>query len=619
MSDGYIPSLEPPAASANLQFAATLVVAAIVVVALYVGREVFVPIALAVLFCFILALPVKMLRRLGAGRSVSVIVVVVGAAAAAAILVAIVSMQISQLATELPRYQSTIQSKTDSLRRMKVFGFTIASATDVLNKVGAQMSDSGSAPAGDRTTGASPGPIAVEVHQVPMSPIETLKVVFGPVLTTLASIGIIVLFVISILLQREDVRDRAIRLSGVRDLTRATAAMDDAAGRMSRLLLMQSAINACFGLFIGVGLWLIGVPNPILWGVFTAFLRFVPFIGTWIAAAVPLLLAAAVDPGWTKLFETLGLFLAADVVVGQFVEPRLQGQSTGLSPLAIIVAATFWTALWGPLGLLLSTPLTVCLATLGRHVEHLAFFDILFGEEPALSAPQGFYQRILADDAQEATDQAEAYLKDHSLEDYVDDVVIAGLGLAVLDLRAGRLEKRRLPALAAAALQVVDNVFEDHASPAGAADAAILPAGPRIVCFSGTSPLDELAATVLARVLRARGQNASVAGYDALTRRPEGPGAPDSPSILCISQISPGSHAANMGFLLRRLRRTNPHADFVLCLWAGETAGIAGDAAEGGGLQSVAVTLKQALELCRPAPEGRSLEHPASKGIQQAS
>ena len=598
MTDAYNVALERSTAAATVKFAATLVIGAIVIVALYLGREVFVPISLAILFCFILAPLVRLLRHLGAGRFMSVLAVVGGAAFGAAVMVAIVSMQISQLALELPRYQGTIESKTASLKQMKIFGFTIAKATDALNKVGAQLGDTAAVPADDFRTPSSAAPIAVEVHQLPMSPIETFKIVLGPVFATLAGIGIVVLFVISILSQREDVRDRAIRLSGVRDLTRATAAMDDAAGRLSRLLLMQSAINACFGLLIGVGLWLIGVPNPILWGVFTAFMRFVPFIGSWIAAGIPLLLAAAVDPGWTMLFETIGLFLVADLAIGQFVEPRLHGQSTGLSPLAIVVAATFWTALWGPLGLVLSTPLTVCLATLGRHIEHLAFFDVLFGDEPALSAPQGFYQRILAEDVMEATDQAEAYLKDHSLEDYLDDVVIAGLALAVLDLRAGNLEKQRLPALAAASLQVIDNVFEEHAGPVADEDAEE-PAPVRpIVCFSGTSPLDDLAATMLVRLLRIRGLDASVAKYDALTRQPGSAGKLGVPGVLCISQFSPGTHAANPGFLLRRLRRANPDADFVLCLWAYEGASVPANSIDGSNADHSVATLKQTLELC---------------------
>ena len=599
MSDTHNEALERASTRTTLKSAATLFISAIIIVALYVGREAFVPIALAILFSFILAPLVKMLRRLGAGRVVSVLAVVLGAAAGAAILVVVVTMQISQLAADLPRYQTTIVAKMAALKQMRVFGYTIDKATDALNKVSSQINDPAAATSGDPPKGEAKAPIAVEVHQLPMSPIETMKIVLGPVLTTLASVGIVLLFLISILLQREDVRGRVIRLSGVRDLTRATAAMNDAAGRLSRLLLMQSIINASFGVFIGAGLWFIGVPNPVLWGVFTAFMRFVPFIGTWIAAAMPFVLAAAVDPGWAMLFEAAGLFLAADLVVGQFVEPMLHGQSTGLSPLAIIVAAIFWTLLWGPVGLVLSTPLTVCLATLGRHVEHLAFFDVLFGEEPALSPAQVFYQRMLAEDALEATDQSVEYLKTHSLEEYCGDVVIAGLGLAVLDLRAGLLEKPRLPPLAESALEVIDNVFDDDAAPPESVDAENAGYNPEIVCFSGSNRLDEAASRILARLLRQHGLNASVASFDALTHRSAATAGSVSPPILCISQLSPGSSVANTRYLLRRLRRSLPSSEFVLCFWNCEGAGTPDAPIQEGGEHRVAVSLQQAIAICQ--------------------
>ena len=250
--------------------------------------------------------------------------------------------------------------------------------------------------------------------------LENLRTLISPLLNPLATTGIIIIFVIFILIQREDLRNRLIRLAGSHDLQRTTAALDDAATRLSRLFLAQLMINATFGVIIGVGLSFIGVPSAILWGILAAVLRFVPYIGAAISAAFPLALAAAVDPGWSMLAWTLALFLGVGPIVSQVVEPLVYGQSTGLSPVAIVVSATFWTALWGPIGLVLATPLTVCLVVLGRHVERLEFLDVIFGDRPALSPSEMFYQRMLAGDPTEAAGKAEEFLKEKSLSSYFD-------------------------------------------------------------------------------------------------------------------------------------------------------------------------------------------------------
>ena len=218
-----------------------------------------------------------------------------------------------------------------------------------------------------------------------LTPLQLLQAIVGPLLAPLATTGIVIIFLLFILLQREDLRDRFIRLAGARDLQRTTRALDDGAYRLSRYFLTQSAINATFGVLIGTGLFFIGVPHPVLWGILGMLLRMVPYIGAPIAAIFPAALAIAVDPGWSMLFRTLGLFAVIEPIMGQVVEPLLYGHSTGLSAVAVVVAAVFWTWLWGPIGLLLSTPLTVCLVVLGRHFEHLEFLDVLLGAEPALS------------------------------------------------------------------------------------------------------------------------------------------------------------------------------------------------------------------------------------------
>ena len=256
----------------------------------------------------------------------------------------------------------------------------------------------------------------VQVQSPAPTPLETLRDVGGPLIAPFATAGLVVVLVIFMLLQREDLRDRVLRLVGGREVARATEAMDDAAKRISRYLLMQLIINVLYGIPVGIGLYFIGVPNPILWGCLATVLRFIPYLGPVIGALFPIALSFAVAPGWTLPLLTVALFVVLELFSNNVLEPWLYGASTGLSPVAVLVAAVFWTMLWGPLGLLMSTPLTVCLVVLGRHVPQLGFFDVLLGDEPALSPEVKFYQRLLARDPEEATELAEEYLEDGSLD-----------------------------------------------------------------------------------------------------------------------------------------------------------------------------------------------------------
>ncbi|MGA8689205.1 MAG: AI-2E family transporter [Methyloceanibacter sp.] len=304
-------------------------------------------------------------------------------------------------------------------------------------------------------------PIPVEIRESEPQPFEILQNVAGTVLPPLATAGIVVLFVIFILLQREDLRDRAIRLMGASDIQRATATMNDAAKRLSSYFLRQVLINASFGTFIAFGLWLIGVPSPIGWGILAMLMRFVPYVGSFISATPPMLLAAVVDPGWTTMLLTGGLFLVSELIMGQVVEPLVYGHGTGLSPIAVIVSTVFWTWLWGPLGLLLATPLTVCLAVLGRHVEGLSFLDVLLGDTPALTPAQSFYQRVLTGDPAEATYQAELSLKEgQPLVTYLDEVALEGLKLAERDAERGSLDLDHLERIDATVEEMMDNLAD---------------------------------------------------------------------------------------------------------------------------------------------------------------
>src|SRR5271156_4753637 len=333
---------------------ATLAVGVVVVAALYFGREVFVPMALAILLGFALAPPVLLLRRWHFGRVPSVIAVVVLAFLIIAGIGFFVGNQLAHLAGELPGYQTNITNKIHSLRNTTTSGGVVDRTSAMLSNLSKEIEkpeEKGAGSVADQSAALSrdnqpQNPVPVEIHQSNASPLLLLQQVAAPLLQPLATAGIVVVFVIFFLLQREDLRDRFIRLAGAGDLRRTTVALDDAARRLSRYLLTQTAINTSFGVLVGTGLWLIGVPYPVRWGVLGALLRFVPYIGPIIAAALPAIVAFAVDPGWTMLLWAMGLFLVVELITGQAIEPWLYGQrSTGLSGIAVVVAAAFWTLL----------------------------------------------------------------------------------------------------------------------------------------------------------------------------------------------------------------------------------------------------------------------------------
>jgi predicted PurR-regulated permease PerM len=456
-----------PDQTGTLEMLATLFLIAFVVAMLYVGREIFIPIAIAILVSFVLSPPILLLRRWGLGRVFSVLTVVFTALVIAFSVSAVLTRQVSELAVDLPLYQGTINAKLDDLRDAAANNALFAKVSVALKKLGEinphrPAPSSAPAPSNQPKNQLTKGqeserPIPVEVHQPEPGPFAIVQTIAGTALSPLETTFIVVVFVIFILLQREDLRNRFIRLAGSSDLQRTTLAMNDAAGRLSRFFLVQTLVNASFGVIVAVGLYFIGLPSPILWGIVAFLLRFVPYIGPIAAAGFPVALAAAVDPGWGTALETLALFLIVEPIIGQGVEPWLYGHNTGISPIAVVISATFWTWLWGTVGLVLSTPLTVCLVVLGRHVERLAFLDIIFGDAPPLTPVENFYQRMLAGDASEVVDQAERFLKTNGLIDYYDEVALPALLLAQVDLRRGVLDESRQRRIK----ETIDEVIED--------------------------------------------------------------------------------------------------------------------------------------------------------------
>jgi hypothetical protein len=441
-----------------------------------------------------------------------------------------------------------------------------------------------------------------------------------------------------ILMQREDLRDRMIRLFGSNDLHRTTAAMDDAARRLSRYFLLQLGLNAAFGVVIAIGLWLIGVPSPILWGIFSALMRFVPYIGSFIAAVLPVALAAAVDPGWSMALMAMGLFLLSEPVMGHVIEPLVYGQSTGLSPFAVVMSAIFWTWLWGPVGLLLATPLTLCMVVLGRHVERFEFLDVLLGDRPALTPAENLYQRMLAGDPDEALEYAEQLLKDHSLTSYYDEVALGGLQLAANDAGRGVLAGPQLERVRDAIKALVQDL-SPHAdvepSPKASADDPVAPpssdtpsvknppisavASPHesapdswkatggVMCIAGRGPLDEAAATMLSQLLTKHGLGSQVVPYQAVSRSAILGLDTAGVQMVCISYLEISGSPAHLRYLLRRLRQKLPHAPILVGLWPAEDAILTDEKLRSAiGADYYVTSLRQAVISCLNAASGKS-------------
>jgi predicted PurR-regulated permease PerM len=605
---------------------ATTVIIAIITAALYFGREVFIPIALAILLSFVLAPFVGLLQRWRIPRGLCVISVVILAFAGIFALAGVIATQVAELAGELPRYQFTMREKIQSLRGTAVPSGTLKRAADVLQDLGKELKSS--PPGSPPVENIPPGevkPIPVEVRQPPATALENIAALIAPLVRPLTITGISAIFVIFILLQREDLRNRFIKLAGSHDLQKTTAALDDAATRLSRLFLVQLALNTAFGIVIGAGLWTIGVPSPVLWGILAAILRFVPYIGAFISAVFPLTLAAAVDPGWSMLAWTAALFLIVEPVTGHVIEPLLYGHSTGLSPVAVVASATLWTALWGPVGLVLATPLTVCLVVLGRHVERFKFLDVMLGDRPALSPPELFYQRMLAEDPAGAVEKAEEFLKERSLSVYYDEVALPGLKLAQNDVSRKALDRVQSEKIKDAIMEVVDDLAEqEDRQPVEAqaihnaeAEAAleITPAGGSpelpvleksdlapdwqaqtpVLCIAGRGPLDEAVAMMLAQLLRKHGLGAGTAPADTITT----PNVPQLEAqglaIVCLSYLDTSS-LAHIRYAVRRIRRKLPSARIFVGCWMMD-----GDSAatrETLKANAVATTLMEALRLC---------------------
>ncbi|MGA8272060.1 MAG: AI-2E family transporter [Candidatus Sulfotelmatobacter sp.] len=478
-----------------------LIALVLAIAALYFGRQLFIPLALALVFTFLLTPFVSLLEKIRFRRAPAVLTVLVLAFGLGAAIAWGVANQLVAVMANLVDYKDNLDAKILSLHVSK--GGTLSRATASVQELSSELA---AVPAEigrtqdqdkdkDSKTARSMRPVPVQVAAPPASFIQDLRELVGPLAEPAETAAIVIIFTLFMLIKREDLRNRAIRLAGRGQLNLMTQALDDAGRRLSRYLLLQCLVNAGYGLLFGVALYFIGVPHALLWAVFAGGLRFVPYVGSLIASALPIAVALAVFPGWYQAGLILAAFVFLELIVSYIVEPMLYGAHTGISSLAILVAAVFWTTLWGPVGLILSTPLTVCLIVLGRYVPQLNFLEVVLGDEPVLLPEQCFYQRLLASDREEARVIAEAHLRQNSLESLYETVILPALKLAEHDYHNDGLDDRTRTSL----LQTMREMIEDFGDQD---DGDQYNDGASIACIPARGGSDELITTMIAQLLR---------------------------------------------------------------------------------------------------------------------
>jgi predicted PurR-regulated permease PerM len=632
--------IQAPPAAFGIDGLIALAVGVTVVACLYFARAVLIPITLAILLSFLVAPLANSLGRLKLGHVASVFAAVVMSISVIVMLGAVIATQLTDLAAGMPRYQATIEHKMEAAHSLTIgkLNRLAGAAGQALQR--ATIEPPQPQPPRDATSPANihaPAAMPVEVREPVPTPFELARRVLSPAISPLETAFIVFVVMVVILLQRDDLRDRAIRLFGSRDLHRTTTVMDEAARRLSRYFVSQLGVNAGVGVVIGAGLFLIGVPSPILWGILAALLRLVPYVGIWIAATLATALAAAVSPGWTMAIWSLALFGTVELLVGQVVEPLLYGRSTGLSPFSVVVAAIFWSWIWGPIGLILSTPLTLCLLVLGRHVRRLEFLDVLLGDQPALSPIENFYQRALAGDPDEAIEQAEALLRDRSLSAYYDEVAIKGLQLAANDVLRGSVTAAQLSRIEATTNDLVDGLdgYEDREpTPLAAEDdwsatrpvvtSAVAEVAPRalqiasavnaederggetdapanrVLCIPGRGPLDPLATTILLQLLDKHGFVSRALPHEAASRASIETLDAEDVGIVCILYLQIDGIPSHLRYLVRRIRARLPNVSIVVGLWAAEdTEKWSIDLQSAMGAECYASSMQEMLAACR--------------------
>ncbi len=584
-----------------------LVVLVLVILILYFARAVLIPLALALTLNFLLTPMVIWFQKLPMRRGPAVALAMLISVAAVGGMGWIVSKQLLEVANNLPKYQLNIHNKIEAFHSAP--DSALGRATESVEEIGKELSDSAigtATPSGDLSKNGSPagsraggpaknasqpvGVVPVQVVEAPAGGLQSLRELVGPALMPLGTAGMVLIFTVFILIEQEDLRNRFLRLAGVDQLNAMTLALNDAARRISRYLVMQFLVNACYGVCFGVGLFFIGIPNAVLWGVIAGVLRIVPYVGVLTATAFPVALALAAFNGWGPPVLVFLLFALLELIAGNVVEPWLYGAHTGISSLALLVTTVFWTTLWGWAGLVLAVPLTVCVIVMGRYVPRMSFLHVLLGDETALSVEARFYQRLLALDQEDARLLATSYLRAHSLVGLYDEVLVPALTLAEQDRHKGALDETRESFLFLSVSEIVSELAvyrpeEAAAKPRGfrsrwmsttpqelpASHAEPVASALRVFCLAANDQADEITSSMLSQLLERTGHGVlslpvGSAFEEILTHLP-----PEPQDVVCISALPPFAFAPSQA-LCQRIRMHLPHIKILAGIWgfAGE-------------------------------------------------
>jgi len=619
-----------------LSVLSTLTLTSFIVGMLYFAQDILIPLALAALLTFLLTPLVARIQR-WVGRVVAILLVVTMIFAATGAVGWVLTRQLIDLATKLPDYKGNIVARLHTFNLHK--GGAMAAFSKTVEELKQELpggSGPDAAPTVTKDAGkpetavispAAPQPKALPVQVVEVSkasPVDLIRSLLEPLVGPLGTSALVVLLVIFMLFQQEDLRNRLIRLIGQGRISVTSRAMDDASTRVSRYLLMQLVVNVTYGIPVAIGLYFIGVPNAILWGGLATVLRFIPYVGPWIGAAIPILLSVAVSPSWLMPVLTIGLFVVLELVSNNVVEPWLYGTSTGVSSMALIVAAMFWTWLWGPVGLVLSTPLTVCLVVIGRHVPRLSFLGVLLSNEEALTPAEDCYHLLLTPGDHDEIEFVDSYLKANSLTSLYDTVFIPVIAAAEIDAREDSLDPDQLLVIEQSLRDIIQDLgtrpvpvaeIEADATPAPA------PTPPsRVCCLPARAERDQLAGSMLAHLLQQQGCEAWSAPGKLAPDELLAFLAKSDVDVACISVAAP-STVIHARFLCLKVRAHFPRVKIVIGLW-GVTEGAAESAKRlrDSGADEVVFSLADAVaHIARFAPAmDKSPSDTSTKGLLAA-
>jgi predicted PurR-regulated permease PerM len=589
-----VSSVPDPAPLAIRERSLGIIAASSILALLYFARGVLVPITLAVILSLLIAPLVRVLRRIGLGQTASVLAAVLVLALSFAAVAGVIGSQLMHMASSLPRYERTIERKLRTLNDFTVgrLNALTAQASRLTNR---HILTDQTGTLGQPDVAGPAVPIPVELHEAPPNPLQVIEKVLGSIWVPIETAGIVLVVLVFVLLEHEALRDRFIRIAGGNDIRLTTLAINDAGERLSRFFVSQFAVNMGVGAMVWIGLTIIGLPHPLLWATLAGVLRFVPYIGVWIAALCSVLLAAAVDPGWTLALTTLGLYIVVELIAGQLVEPQLYGHTTGLSPLSVVIAAIFWSWLWGPIGLIVSTPLTMCLLVAGRHIKALSLLDILLGDTQALTMPERFYQRALSADSAEIIAGARVFLKRNSFATYCDLVLMPALHLARIDLVAGTINVDQQAKVRNAMVAVIAGIGgESRKLPRRHRQSSVLdsanagrqlrqqreqisgrwqgplavPAGSVMVCVGLGSMSDDLATELLVRILRDQKIDARHMSLEDMEAASP-PEAADAVSMVYVVSAFPSEERSRGDATAEEMRRRFPRACIVAVFLTG--------------------------------------------------